>query len=217
MRDKRIAIVEDQVDIAKSIAQAIEFTDGLQPAGIYPSAEDALANIASDLPDIVLMDIGLPKMDGIECMIRLKHHHPELAFLMFTVFDNDTKLFDALRYGADGYMLKSGTMFDVIRAIQELLAGGAPMSRDIARRVLLSLREPGLKKQKGFAELTDRQNEIVSLIAKGLLNKEIADRLGISEGTVRQHNYQVFKRLQVNNRTEVALKLRELNSEDQDS
>lgn len=209
--NKKIAIVEDQKDIARSICQAIRMTDGMECTSTYSSAEEALSLIDDDLPDIVLMDIGLPKMNGIECMIRLKHNYPKLAVLMFTVFDHDKQIFDALRYGADGYMLKSGTMFDIIRAIKELINGGAPMSREIARRVLYSLRERPTSQQKGFAELTGRQNEIVTLIAKGLLNKEIADRLNISEGTVRQHNYEIYKRLQVNNRTEVALKLKQLN------
>ena len=208
---KKIAIVEDQTDVAKSIGGAIEMTNGLKVCGTYFSAEEALREMPSNPPDIVLMDIGLPKMDGIECMIRLKESLSNVSFLMFTVFDNDKKLFDALRYGADGYILKSGTMFDVMHAIDELINGGAPMSRDIARRVLNSLRDPSVGIKEDFKELTGRQNEIVKLIARGLFNKEIADRLSISEGTVRQHNYEIYKRLQVSNRTEVTIRLRELN------
>lgn len=208
---KKIAIVEDKKDVAHSIQRAIENTEGLEFSAYYLSAEAALKGIPNLIPDIIVMDIGLPKMNGIDCMLKLKQRLPSLSFLMFTVFDNDEKLFDALRYGADGYILKSGTLFDVIRAVKELIDGGAPMSKDIARRVLLSHRAISDKSNKEFEELTPRQNEIVKLIAEGKLNKEIADILGIKEGTVRQHNYNIYKKLHVNNRTEVAKKLRDLN------
>ncbi|MCG8332822.1 MAG: response regulator transcription factor [Chitinophagales bacterium] len=208
---KKIAIVEDKKDVAHSIQRAIENTEGLEFSAYYLSAEAALNGIPNLIPDIIIMDIGLPKMNGIDCMLKLKQKLPNLSFLMFTVFDNDEKLFNALRYGADGYILKSGTIFDVIRAVKELIGGGAPMSRDIARRVLLSHRTISNKSSKEFEELTPRQNEVVKLIAEGKLNKEIADILGIKEGTVRQHNYNIYKKLHVNNRTEVAKKLRDLN------
>ncbi|HQU60888.1 MAG TPA: response regulator transcription factor, partial [Saprospiraceae bacterium] len=157
-------------------------------------------------PDLVLMDIGLPKMNGVECMIRVKLQAPEVDFLMFTVFDNDEYVFEALKAGAVGYVLKSERATGALRAIEEYAQGGAPMSRDIARKVLSSFHTHNKKAGEGFENLTPQQLLILEQLSQGLLNKEIADRLGISEGTVKQHNYAIYKKLQVNNRTEAVQK-----------
>lgn len=209
---KRVSIIEDQTAIAKSIGRTIERSPDLELASIYHSAEAAIAGLIADRVDIVLMDIGLPKMNGIDCMLRLKELQPGLRFLMFTVFDDDDKLFDSLRLGADGYILKSDGLIGVMKALKELLVGGAPMSRGIAKKVLFSLREPQ-KVPQAVQSLTPRQNEILNLIAEGLPNKEIAARLDLSEGTVKQHNYKIFKVLQVNNRTEARNRLLTLKKE----
>lgn len=197
----RVAIIEDLNDIAKSIGRFIDHKEHLSLVGIYNSAESALDLLPVKSTDIVLMDIGLPKMDGIECMLRLKEIAPNLSILMFTVFDTDDKLFDALRFGADGYILKGDGIRGVAHAIEDLISGGAPMSREIAKKVLFSMRSP-TNEVGPLTCLTDRQNDILRLIAGGLSNQQIADRLDIKEGTVKQHNHAIFKALEVTNRVE---------------
>ncbi|MEM7573223.1 MAG: response regulator transcription factor [Bacteroidota bacterium] len=198
----RISIVEDRKDIADNLARIISRSSDLAVSGVYYNAEDALAAIPAERADLVLMDIGLPRMDGISCMVKIKEICPELKFLMFTIFDADQKLFDALRFGANGYILKSDGSMGTMKAIRELLAGGAPMSRGIALKVLESLRLPATPKKDGLAALTPKQNEVLKLLAEGLQNIEVADRMGITEGTVKAHNYKIYKRLQVDNRVE---------------
>jgi len=199
----RISVVEDQSEVRRSLVKRIDRTEGLICISDFENAEDALLKLPAQRPDLVLMDIGLPKMNGVECMIRLKLEAPEMDFLMFTVFDNDEYVFDALKAGAAGYVLKSERTTGAIRAIQEYQEGGAPMSRDIARKVLQSFHE---KPKKKFEQLTPKQKQILEQLSQGLLNKEIASRLGITEGTVKQHNYTIYKKLQVNNRTEAVQK-----------
>jgi len=196
-----ISVVEDQRDISRSISRAIERRPELQLAGVFADGESALAAIPASRTELVLMDIGLPKMDGIECMVKLKEKRPELEFLMFTVFDADDQLFTALRFGATGYILKSDGLLGAMKAIEELREGGAPMSREVAKRVLLSFRKPPI--EPGPLEiLTPKQNEVLRLLSEGLYNKEIGDRMNITEGTVRQHLHTIYKKLHVNNRVE---------------
>ncbi|MFK8163960.1 MAG: response regulator [Lewinella sp.] len=208
----RISIVEDQKDVADNIARVINATPDLQAVGVYYNAEDALRTMAADRPDIILMDIQLPGMDGLECMIRLRQQlPPDVAFLMFTFYDDDKRLFDALRFGASGYILKSEQFMGIMRAIKDYLRGDAPMSPVIATKIVQYFRKPVKARSQDFVELTTRQNQIVELVAQGLYNAEIADRLGITDGTCRQHISQIFKRLQINNRTELAILWRKLN------
>jgi len=202
----RVSVVEDQPDVLHSLVRRIDRTEGMMCVSQFDNAEDALLRIPAQLPDIVLMDIGLPKMNGIECMIRINLQAPDIDFLMFTVFDTDEFVFDALKAGAVGYVLKTEGAGGVVKAIEEYALGGAPMSREIARKVLTSFHFQYKKRNSGFEELTPQQMLILEQLAQGLLNKEIADRLGISEGTVKQHNYAIYKKLQVNNRTEAVQK-----------
>jgi len=197
----KITIVEDRKEIAKSIGRRLDESPNLKLSGVYHTAEIALAEIPTTLTDIVLMDIGLPRMNGIECMIRLRDKMPNLKFLMFTVFDEDDKLFEALKSGAKGYILKSDGIRGAIQAIEELILGGAPMSREIARKVLFHFQAFSIEK-KPIDLLTNRQNEILHHLADGLQNKEIADRLEIKEGTVKQHVHSIYQTLEVNNRVE---------------
>ncbi|HRJ13857.1 MAG TPA: response regulator transcription factor, partial [Saprospiraceae bacterium] len=202
----RVSIVEDQPDILNSLVRRIDRTEGMICVSQFSNAEDALERIPAQHPDLVLMDIGLPKMDGVECMIRIKLQAPEVDFLMFTVFDADDYVFDALKAGAVGYVLKNEGAAGVVKAIEEYALGGAPMSREIARKVLGSFHIQYRRNTSGFEELTPQQLLILEQLSQGLLNKEIGDRLGISEGTVKQHNYAIYKKLQVNNRTEAVQK-----------
>ena len=199
---KKIVIIEDQRDIADSIGRAVDRSDKFRLMGVYYSAEDALAVLAADRPDIILMDIGLPRMDGIECLVKTKDLLPACAVLMFTVFDTEDKLFNALRFGADGYILKKDGTMGVMRALEELAAGGAPMSREMARKILASMREETPATQRPIDQLTPRQADILRLVADGHSNRAVAEELGLTEGTIKQHVHAIFRVLQVANRVE---------------
>ena len=197
----RISVIEDTDEIRDRLVQVINKTEDLICITNYPDAESALTEISDVHPDIVIMDIGLPQMSGIECMLRLKSACPNIAFLMFTVFDNDDHIFHALRAGASGYIMKDERPKGVIRAIQEYLKGGAPMSPDISKRVLESFHryQP---KQGNVESLTSHQVKILDYISQGLLNKEIAHLLNITEGSIKVQISRIYKKLQVNNRVE---------------
>lgn len=200
----KISIVEDQIDIRDSLVRNINRIEGMECVSYYASAEEALKMLPADQADLVLMDIGLPKMNGIECMIRLLLAEVQIEFLMFTVFEEDEYVFEALKAGAIGYVLKGEGARGVINAIREYEAGGAPMSRNIARKVLASFNQR--KKNDKLSTLTHQQMVVLEQLAEGLQNKEIADRLNISEKTVKQHNNAIYKKLQVFNRTEAVRK-----------
>lgn len=175
--------------------------------------EDALAMLPADRADIVLMDIKLPGINGLECMVRLRKQLPAVKFLMFTAFDDDPLLFDALRFGASGYILKEERIFGILRAIQACLKGEVPMSPRIAIKVLKFFQDQAAGQERAAQasdRLTPRQNEIVRLLAQGLTNKEIAQRLGITDGTCRHHVSDMLARLQLANRTELTIWWREL-------
>lgn len=199
----RISMVEDLPEIRESVKNRILQTEGLEWVSEYHTAEDAIPGLINDQPDIVIMDIGLPIISGIECMLRVKLKRPEIRFLMFTVFVQDEKVFDALKVGADGYILKHGGAEGIIKAIRELEKGGAPMSPEIARKVLKSFHRVGSGNPQ-LEKLSAREVEILNCLSKGWLYKEIADRLQppITEGTVKQHIHRIYKKLEVNNRTE---------------
>ena len=202
----QISIVEDLKDIRKNLVKAIGRTEGMHCISSYSNAEEALIGLPKDAPDIVLMDIGLPKMNGVECMIRLNMLEVKMSFLMFTVFENDDHVFNALSAGASGYILKGGGSKAAIDAIREHQQGGAPMSREIAKKVLSSFQEKRNQGAKIFESLTKQQHLVLEQLSEGLLNKEIADRLGISERTVKQHNNAIYKKVNVFNRTEAVRK-----------
>jgi len=196
-----ICIVEDTDHIRDILHNRINETEDLFCAGAFDSAERALEELPQIKPDVVIMDIGLPGKNGIECMMEVKSSCPATAFLMFTVFDNDEHVFDALKAGAAGYIMKDEKPSGVINAIREYLGGGGPMSAEIAKKVLSSFHH---KKQShpDVEALTDHQRRILDLISKGHLNKEIANTLGITEGSIKVQINRIYKKLQVNNRVE---------------
>ena len=152
-------------------------------------------------PDIVIMDINLPGMNGIECIREMKTKVPHTQFMMFTVYENDEKVFEALKAGASGYLLKNTGLVQLIEALQELHNGGSPMSANIARKLVTVFREKE-NSEIPVEALSKRETEILQLLSKGLLYKEIADQLSISVSTVRQHIHKIYEKLHVQNRTE---------------
>ena len=200
-----IAIIEDDEDIRESLKSIIETTDGFECAGAFPDAETGLRYLTDNPADIVLMDIHLPGMDGIECVRQLKAVHPGMQFIMCTVFQNDDSIFNALKAGATGYLLKTDDPDKIIDAINELRAGGSPMTPQIARRVIESFKSPVVNDDIHL--LTKREAEMLGLLAKGFRYKEIADKLFVSTETVRKHINNIYQKLHVQSRIEAVNKI----------
>jgi DNA-binding NarL/FixJ family response regulator len=196
-----ISIVEDLEAIRLGVIQAIGESEDLLCISAYEKAEDAVEDLAVLKPDITLMDINLPGMSGIECMKKVKPLCPEMQFMMFTIYDNSEQVFEALAAGATGYLLKKTPHAQLLDALRELHQGGSPMSTHIARKVVSAFRKPGPEERQN-SPLSPREQEVLKLLSRGYLYKEIGDRLGISTGTVRQHIHKIYEKLHVQNRTE---------------
>ena len=203
INDKKInvSIVEDTEDIRNALHVLINGSKGFECVHVFADAEEALQNMSSKEIDVVLMDIGLPGMDGIECMKILKPEMPKTQFIMCTVYDDDDHIFNALRSGASGYILKRTSPAQILEAIRDLYEGGSPMSSEIARRVVESMHKSE-KRSEAVELLTPRENEILDLLAKGYLYKEIAAQLFISKETVKKHIHSIYDKLHVQTRTE---------------
>lgn len=202
----KVSIVEDTDDIRNALNVLINGSKGFECVHTFADAEEALQHMSSKDIDIVLMDIGLPGMDGIECMKILKPEMPKAQFMMCTVYDDDDHIFNALKAGASGYILKRTSPAQILEAIKDLHEGGSPMSSEIARRVVESMHKS--KKQSEAVEmLTPRENEILDFLAKGYLYKEIAAELLISKETVKKHIHSIYDKLHVQNRTEALNKV----------
>jgi DNA-binding NarL/FixJ family response regulator len=204
-----VSIVEDKAALRQSLAVLLGGSPGFRFLRGYRSAEEALEQLPSSPPDILLMDINLPGMNGVECVRRLKGLLPGLPVVMLTVFEEGEHVFEALRAGACGYLLKRTSPADLLSALTEVHRGGSPMSTAIARRVVESFHHAGkvpIPSASDLQRLTEREAEILKLLAEGCRNKEIADRLGVSLDTVRTHLRHVYEKLQVNSRTEALLK-----------
>jgi DNA-binding NarL/FixJ family response regulator len=203
----KIAVVEDNRVIRESLIEFIHTDKDCTCVCACATGEEALKMIPKYPPDIVLMDVQLPNMSGIECTARLKQLFPALHIIMVTVYEDTERIFKALRAGACGYLLKRCTPEELLAAVREVRQGGAPMSREIARKVIASFQEP-LTTAAEVEELSPREREILELLASGFPNKQIADRLGLTDGTVRWHLRHVYNKLHVRSRTEAALKFR---------
>jgi DNA-binding NarL/FixJ family response regulator len=199
-----VAIVEDQAIVRESLSEWVNATAGCRCICTCTSAEDALKRIPPLAPQVVLMDIHLPGESGIVCTAKLKQALPALNVIMVTVYNDQQKIFEALKAGACGYLLKRCGPEDVARALMEVKAGGAPMTAEIARQVVGAFhRQPAAEQE---TRLSRREEEILALLAQGLPNKLIADRLGISPETVNVHLRRIYEKLHVHSRTEAALK-----------
>lgn len=196
----RVSIVEDLAEIREGLAELVQSDVELSMISSFKDAESAIQKLPDQQADIVVMDINLPGMSGIDCIKLIKEKCPGTQFMMFTVYENDEKVLQALRAGATGYLLKRTEPKRILESIKELNQGGSPMSSNIARKVLnIFVHEKVITKKE---VLSDRENEVLQLLADGLLYKEIADRLHIGHGTVRQHIHNIYEKLHVHNRTE---------------
>jgi DNA-binding NarL/FixJ family response regulator len=202
----KIVIVEDLEEVSEALAEFIRLDNELQLLASYRTAEAALVEIPLLKPAIVIMDINLPGITGIECVRKLKPVSPSTQFMMLTVYENNEQVFEALKAGANGYLLKSASPAEIIESIKELNEGGSPMSSTIARK-LVSLFQAEHTKRNEAAVLTPREREVLQNLAKGMLYKEIGDQLGISFNTVRQHISKIYEKLHVQNRTEALNKV----------
>jgi len=200
-----VSIVEDHRDTRERLAELLGDEPNLRFLNGYATAEEALRHLPNALPDVVLVDIRLPGMSGIDCVGRLNAKFPQLQVLMLTTYEENDLIFQSIRAGASGYLLKNAQFTDLVQAIQEVRSGGAPMSMHIARKVVDHFREIQ-KPSTEIEKLTGREQEILALVAKGRPDKEIASTLGISIPTVRTHLRHIYDKLHVQCRTEATLK-----------
>jgi DNA-binding NarL/FixJ family response regulator len=200
-----VCIVEDDADLRESIAHYIRETDGFECVGTYPTAEEALESLPAQKPDIVLVDINLPGMDGIQCVKKLKLLIPGLQAMMLTVYDNSDRIFEALAAGACGYLIKRTPPQKLIEAILDVRNGGSPMSSSIARKVVQAF-QPSPHASALIEHLAPREQQVLELLAKGRAYKQIADEMNLSMGTIRTYIRRVYEKLHVNCRTDAVVK-----------
>jgi DNA-binding NarL/FixJ family response regulator len=200
-----VSIVEDLTEVKESLENLVRGSKDFLFLSAYPNAELAEKNIPLEQPQIVIMDINLPGISGIECIRKIKSACPDTQFMMYTIFEDDDKVFEALEAGASGYLLKKIPKEKIMVALQELYEGGSPMSTQIARKVINRLHASNATDE--IKLLSSRENEVLQQLAKGLLYKEIAEKLSIATGTVRQHIHKIYEKLHVQNRTEALNKM----------
>jgi len=200
-----VSIVEDVLGTRESLIELFSSTPDISCLRAYATGEEAVHGIPGERPEVAVVDINLPGMSGIECVAQLKRLLPKLQVLMLTTYEESDLIFDSLRAGANGYLLKNMPADELLQAVKQVHAGGAPMSMQIARKVVAHFHQarqaPG-----DMVQLTVRENEILRLLAKGCLYKEIADQLGIGMSTVRTHIHSVYEKLHVQTRTEAVVR-----------
>jgi len=204
-----VAIVEDNNDIRFALEQILEMSDHCELAGSCISGEEALVKIPLLHPKVVLTDIGLGGISGIEVVRELKAAHPDILFMMCTIYEDDEKIFEALSAGASGYILKKTPPGKLLEGIQELMEGGSPMSSQIARKVVAAFQNKKSDVNTAGSALdilSKREKEILEMLSKGMLYKEISDAVFISTETVRKHVYHIYEKLHVTNRVEAVNK-----------
>lgn len=200
-----VAIVEDNADLRGTLARVISRAPGHQCVGQYGDAESALASLPKDKPRVVLMDINLPGMNGVECVRKLKQTLPETLVVMLTAYEDTENIFGSLEAGASGYLLKRSKSAEILEAIRDVVEGGSPMTAHIARKVVHSFQSKTPSPQ-ATENLAEREREVLDLLSQGFMYKEIADKLGISFETVRTYIRRIYEKLQVRSRTEAVAK-----------
>lgn len=201
-----VGIVEDNRELRASLKRMLEAAPGYRCVAACSTAEEALQELPRACPDVVLMDIHLPRSSGIACTQRLKELCPQIQVLILTVYEDNDSILNALKAGASGYLLKRSSPAEILSAMAEVKAGGAPMSSQVARKVVASFREPA--KDPGSAEMTlsDREAEVLALMSKGYSEKEISDRIHVSLNTIKTHRKHIYAKLHVRSRTEMLLR-----------
>jgi DNA-binding NarL/FixJ family response regulator len=200
-----VSIVEDSDKFRETLARILNRSEGFRCISQYPNAEDALKALPQDKPEVVLMDINLPGMNGVECVRKLKEVMPTLQVMMLTVYEDTENIFNALAAGATGYMLKRTSRDELLEAIREVHRGGSPMTTHIARKVVLSFQRAA-PAASPTENLSPREQEVLDCLAKGFLYKEIAEKLQISYETVHTYIRRIYEKLQVRTRTEAVAK-----------
>ena len=204
-----VALVEDNDQLRGTLARVLGRADGYQCVGQHPSAEAALEGLPKEKPQVVLMDINLPGMNGVECVRRLKQILPETQVIMLTVYEDTENIFNALAAGASGYLLKRTPTAELLEGIQQVLQGGSPMTAHIARKVVQSFQRapaPSAGAAAATDDLSPREREVLDCLSQGFLYKEIAEKLGISYETVHTYIRRIYEKLQVRTRTEAVAK-----------
>ncbi len=203
----KLVIVEDLEEVTEGLSEFIRRDPELQLLSTFRTAEAAILELPLLKPDIVIMDINLPGITGIECIRQVKKTGVVMQFMMFTVYENNDQVFEALKAGASGYLLKKTAPLQIIEAVKELYNGGSPMSTTIARKLVTIFQEQQNGANTEASVLTPREKEVLEYLAKGMLYKEIAEQLGISFHTVRQHIGKIYEKLHVQNKTEAINKV----------
>jgi len=196
-----VSIVEDLNEVREALHRLINQSENFGLVASYNNAEQAEKSIPLQPPDIVIMDINLPGMSGIECIRRIKEKCPDTQFMMFTIYEDDEKVFEALKAGAHGYLLKNTPKEKLLEALEELHNGGSPMTTNIARKVIEAFEKKDQLPEE-LNTLTNKEKQILDLLAKGFLYKEIAIQLHSTRNTVKQHIHHIYEKLSVQNRTE---------------
>ena len=199
-----VSIVEDNDKLRGTLARVLNRAEGFRCLSQYPSAEDALKDLPNVKPEVVLMDINLPGMNGVECVRQLKPLLPQTQVMMLTVYEDTENIFNALAAGANGYMLKRTSTKELIEAIHEVKRGGSPMTMHIARKVVQSFQKSAPAQPS--ENLSEREQQVLDLLSQGLIYKEISDKLGIGYETVHTYIRRVYEKLQVRTRTEAVAK-----------
>jgi DNA-binding NarL/FixJ family response regulator len=200
-----VSIVEDNDQLRATLERLINREEGFRCVSQFPSAEAALEGLPNDRPSVVLMDINLPGMNGVECVRRLKQVIPKTQVVMLTAYEDTENIFNALAAGASGYLLKRAPRAEILEALREVCEGGSPMTTHIARKVVQSFQKGGVS-AKPAENLSTREQEVLDCLSQGFLYKEIAEKLGISYETVHTYIRRIYEKLQVRTRTEAVAK-----------
>ena len=205
----RISVLDDLREVAESLMEIFNEEEDMECRKVYFNAEDAMNFLPACPVDILIVDIGLPRASGIDAIRYLKVKCPAMQYCMFTVYEDDDKIFNSLQAGAKGYILKGSSPEKILEAVRELAQGGSPMSPSIARRVLDEFQKLQVNQSIVPLPLTPREQEVLKYLAQGMLYKEIGDIIGITHGTVKQHIHKIYEKLHVSNKTEAIKRMNE--------
>ena len=200
-----VCIVEDLDEVRNGLAAIINMTEGFKVLQSFGTAEDALLHLNNLKPDIVIMDINLPGMSGIECIRQARDKNPTIQFMMFTIYENSDVVFQALEAGATGYLLKNSPPAKIVESLRELYQGGSPMNAEIAKKLVVRFQKTPFAQNE--YHLTPKEQQVLELMAKGYLYKEIADELNNTVNTIKQHIRNIYEKLHVQNKAEAINKI----------